>query len=645
MEQLLKNFIFTSTGPEGLCSICALPYLKVGINRLLYPKGCQKHIQNKNEQKTEYSFISDDDRLDETVMSFCELVLFFYGFLYLLDDAIRNALRTDESYIISAINRRFKNLRNKKFASFQEVHEFFVNIAYEDADFRILKYFNFSNESIIELLELFSQDISVANATKKEEDEDKDYKKNIAGDRYIESFTEESHRHFEELIKRENYPPLFFAVLVYNSINKSLLVDKFNFSPVFSKAVKIELDTLFIDDHRSRFYDDMILDDDDLQELFQNNHYFSDCKFTGWVDEWLENFNSFVEKDEFLELISVDFDFEDDEDDDDGSNGFSEWFDDSIQDIILRNLGNTGKSDSHLDDNCSLGSSLLLPAVVDEVFLFLRTRGWKIPSHYNRDRKIDTRFQRVWIGLSLKRMAAAYSIIQDVLSDESKTTINWWLGRTHYFTIFNKLVEYYSAAYIDNGQRQIPLQDVESSAVKKSNDDEQQNIPVIVIDKDEAHKKWFVRVHEKKINAQPDEWNKKLYTCLDALYESLVKNRLMCESSKKELFIYRFSGFNIPEPFNPLEKIKWEGENVLLGYLVRCLITYTGTGAKDLGTAGTFFIGKSGNEVNLATAKYISKERFNHTPNMFPNLKHAVEILKECGFDEVEVTSTRTRDK
>ena len=119
----------------------------------------------------------------------------------------------------------------------------------------------------------------------------------------------------------------------------------------------------------------------------------------------------------------------------------------------------------------------------------------------------------------------------------------------------------------------------------------------------------------------------------------------MCESSKKELFIYRFSGFNIPEPFNPQEKIRWEGKNVLLGYLVRCLITYTGSDAKGLGTVGTFFESKRGKDVNLATAEFISKEKYNQNPNMYPVLSHAVEILKECGFEEVEATSTRKRDK
>jgi len=249
------------------------------------------------------------------------------------------------------------------------------------------------------------------------------------------------------------------------------------------------------------------------------------------------------------------------------------------------------------------------------------------------------------VGDYLFCISQVYSIVRDVLYEEERTVINWLLERTHYNTIFNKLVEYFTTKYLDKGQEQTPLQEAEPSATKKSNDDEQQNIPVIVIDKDETHKKWFVRVHEKKINAQPDEWNKKLYTCLDALYDSLVKKGLMCESSKKELFIYRFSGFNIPESFNPQEKIRWEGKNVLLGYLVRCLITYTGSDAKGLGTVATFFESKRGKDVNLATANYISKEDFNQRPNNDPNLSLAVEILKECGFEEVEATSTRKRDK
>ena len=224
---------------------------------------------------------------------------------------------------------------------------------------------------------------------------------------------------------------------------------------------------------------------------------------------------------------------------------------------------------------------------------------------------IDVSYLKRHIETELEHLAAAYTIVYDILSDESRSTINWLLERTHYNTIFNKLVEDFTTKYLDKGQEQTTLQESGSSAIETSNETEQQNSPVIVIDKDEAHKQWFVRVHEKKINAQPDEWNKKLYTCLDALYDSLVQKGLMCESSKKELFIYRFSGFNIPESFNPQEKIRWEGKNVLLGYLVRCLITYTGSDAKGLGTVGTFFESKRGKDVNLATADYISKEKYN----------------------------------
>ena len=342
--------------------------------------------------------------------------------------------------------------------------------------------------------------------------------------------------------------------------------------------------------------------------FFQDDHSFSDCKFTKWVDEWLENFDSFVKIDEFQKWI----DYESDE------------FEEDLNVTLFK----------------------LEKDIID----FLLTRGWNFIaySQFNENTYMYVSPKedfKKFVGDELKRQAIRYSIIQEFIPDAERTVINWWLNKTHYYTIFNKLVEYYSTAYSDNGQRQTPLQESGSSAIETSNEVEQQNIPDIVEDKDEAHKEWFVRVHEKKINAQPDEWNKKLYTCLDALYESLVKNRLMCESSKKELFIYRFSGFNIPKSFNPLEKIRWEGSNVLLGYLVRCLITYTGSDAKGLGTVGTFFESKKGKNVNLGTAIYISKEEFNQSPKAYGVLSRAVEILKECGFEEVETTSTRKRDK
>lgn len=615
MEPSSSNFIFQYFEIIAYWSNhkTFLPYLKAGINRLLYP---QKYIHKGIVQVGKDSIVLDDDRRDETVLSFCELIFSHYVSLFLIAHLYISIVEHKKDSVIDAINRRDFHVRNKRYASFHEVH-MFLSCLHEETRGRILHYFQFSNKTIIELLDLLEEedrygfqamslDSDTENHLSLEEDDDDDYDdpyewyiKNH-GDPY-EWYTEKSHHCFEELIKRENYPPLFFAVLVYNYIRETPpefdLVDF-----VFTPEEYFKLDTLSIKDVHVTPKIEFERSLTDLRELIQNNQPYSDCKFTEWVDEWLENFDSFVKKDEFLKWIDYD----------------SDEFGENHNDIIL-----------HIRD-------------------FLLSRGWKLPGHgplndYGYIR-LKEHFKK-YVGDELKRWALKYSIIQDCIHDDQRAMINWWLSKTHYYTIFNKLVEYYSAAYSDNGQRQIPLQEAESSAAKKSNDDEQQNIPVIVIDKDEAHKEWFVRVHEKKINAQPDEWNKKLYTCLDALYDSLVKKGLMCESSKKELFIYRFSGFNIPESFNPQEKIRWEGKNVLLGYLVRCLITYTGSDAKGLGTVGTFFESKRGKDVNLATADYISKEDFNQTPNMFPVLSLAVDILKECGFEEVEATSTRKRDK
>lgn len=622
-------------------------YLKAGINRLLYP---QKYIHKGIVQVEEDSFILDDDKQDETVMSFCELIFFHYAFAYLIDNIFWNFQNRFISDILDVIRRRFYHVSNKKYASFYDVHMFLLYFRCTDYATnieRILHIFQFSDKTIIELLELLDEDrnynesdpsmIKDFDLDEEMNDDEKifayydndldqlmvnfkaidDYynevlRSSLVSDNeyhlkeddfyegfYDSYFTEDSHRRFEELIKRENYPPLFFAVLVYSIISETterLYIADF----VFTDENCFKLDTLDIEKAPKNIK--LVIGLACYYKLVQNNHPYSDCKFTEWVDEWLDNFDSFVLKDELSKKIAY-------------------------------------KSDEIESDEIKIGINI----VDDGIRSLLLTRGWIVskPSFDGIPKEIF----KEYVGNELKRIAMKYSIIQDCIPHEERSVINWWLSQTHYYTVFNKLVEYYSAAYFDNGQRQIPLQKVESSAAKKSNDDEQQNIPVIAIDDDKAHKEWFVRVHEKKINAQPDEWNKKLYTCLDALYDSLVKKGLMCESSKKELFIYRFSGFNIPESFNPQEKIRWKGKNVLLGYIVRCLITYTGSDAMGLGTVGTFFESKRGKEVNLGTAKYISKEQFNQTPNMFPVLSRAVEILKECGFEEVEATSTRKRDK
>lgn len=610
MEPSSSNFIINSL--DIMHGISKLPYIRAGLNRLLYP---QKYIGKGIVLVDKDRIMLDDDRQDKAVLSFCELVFSYYGCLHLLDNVISKALwgHTSVSFIMDAINKRFNFVRKKRYATFHEVHEFFVNLKFKDDRARILHLFQFSDKTILEIRELLEEDDKYKYQLQESGDysfddefwylELSDY--NWNREEKVQPYTEDSHRSFIKLIKRGIYPPLFFAVQVFNLIIKSRLKnDQFLLDFAFVTRDEYKLNTLSLYDAQKNV--GLVYNHDDLLELIQNGHPFSDCKFAGWVDEWLNNFDPFVKIDEFSNWINY-------ETDGDASHLY----------VV------------HKESRDNL---------VKDVFRFLLTRGWEIPN-INEYYGIDTQFLKDSIGNLLKQTAAVYSIIQEVIPEKSKTTINWWLSQTHYYTIFNRLVEYYSSTYLDNGQRQIPLQKAESSAIEASNEIEQQNIPDIVIDKDEAHKEWYVRVHEKKINAQPDEWNKKLYTCLDALYESLVKKGLMRESSKKELFIYRFSGFNIPKSFNPLEKIRWEGSNVLLGYLVRCLITYTGSDAKGLGTVGTFFESKRGKDVNLGTAKYISKEKFNQTPNMYPVLSRAVEILKECGFEEVEATSSRKRDK
>jgi len=608
-----------------------LPYLKAGIHRLLYP---EEYI-NKGIVHVDIDNINISDPFvrNEMINGFCETIFFSKAVLFVLNSLMGNN-------VFEIIKKRDYHVKNKRFATFREVHRFLTTLGRKTRE-QILHNFEFSNKTIIELLELFDEDDNYSEHPilyMDEKGDDDDYRKY-----YKKHFSKDSHCRFEDIIKREDYPPLFFAVLVFMVITKqyNLWLDYIDFAFCPSEKYKMDTFTIKYPPQKRHKYSRL----DHVSKFINHNLPFSNYKFTDWVDEWLENFDSFINTDDF----------------------FKKWID-----IASNNSEKFEMFEEHHYDynepnfpdsySCSYNSDDPSDFIYD-IKAFLGTRGWNILGYTSFDYEVDDIInsddvietmgkydffysQCEWhVGYELKRIALRYSIIQEVIPEMNKTTINWWLRQTHYDKIFYKLVEYYTATYLDNGQRQIPSQEAESSAIETSNEVEQLNIPVIDIDKDEAHKEWFVRVHEKKINAQPDEWNKKLYSCLDALYESLVKRGLMYESSKKELFIYRLSGFNIPKSFNPLEKIRWEGSNVLLGYLVRCLITYTGTDAKGLGTVGTFFESKKGNDVNLATADYISKEEFNQNPKMYPVLSRAVEILKECGFEEVEATSTRKRDK
>ena len=129
---------------------------------------------------------------------------------------------------------------------------------------------------------------------------------------------------------------------------------------------------------------------------------------------------------------------------------------------------------------------------------------------------------------------------------------------------------------------------------------------------------------------------------LELLYEKLTKvgNNLIDYDTPKELFLYRFSGKGESYPLTT--KIKWRGKNVLLGHIVRCLLSDKKNAPKDMGMASEFFESMSGNPINLASAKQVpvvdyEKER----NNLDPNFVEAVELLRRCGFINVEYTSKR----
>ena len=155
--------------------------------------------------------------------------------------------------------------------------------------------------------------------------------------------------------------------------------------------------------------------------------------------------------------------------------------------------------------------------------------------------------------------------------------------------------------------------------------------------------KWYVTVLNSKLKGNnSEEKNIELSRCLSLLYNELTKegSNLIDTATPKALFVYRFSGKGESYPLTT--KIKWRGKNVLLGHIIRCLLSDKKNAPEDMGIASEFFESKSGNTINLASAKQVpvndyEKER----NNLDPNFVEAVELLRRCGFINVEYTSKR----
>lgn len=223
-----------------------------------------------------------------------------------------------------------------------------------------------------------------------------------------------------------------------------------------------------------------------------------------------------------------------------------------------------------------------------------------------------------FITLSLQQMKSVYLIVEGFLNEEDKNLLNWIVS-----------------LYTNDGQQEVLVDNYQKvSQEGHSIDNDDNTIP---------QGKWYVTVLNSKLKGNnSEEKNIELSRCLSLLYNELTKegSNLIDTATPKALFVYRFSGKGESYPLTT--KIKWRGKNVLLGHIIRCLLSDKKNAPEDMGIASEFFESKSGNTINLASAKQVpvndyEKER----NNLDPNFVEAVELLRRCGFINVELTSKR----
>lgn len=163
-----------------------------------------------------------------------------------------------------------------------------------------------------------------------------------------------------------------------------------------------------------------------------------------------------------------------------------------------------------------------------------------------------------------------------------------------------------------------------------------------IIDNDPEHENWHISVLESKLKPGKEKL-KVLYACIEELYSNLCKLNKIDIDTDKDLFIYRFSGLVKQEAsFLPSEKIRWNGKNVLLGHIIRCLTSDDSNPPEKMGIAAEFFESKTGKSINLASARHVNISNFEKEKiDIDPNFVEAVEILKKSGFINAEYTSKR----
>lgn len=170
---------------------------------------------------------------------------------------------------------------------------------------------------------------------------------------------------------------------------------------------------------------------------------------------------------------------------------------------------------------------------------------------------------------------------------------------------------------------------------------ENDNLHIIITkDRDPQHRKWFVKVLDSKIPQKESDKDQFLFDSLNRLFNKLCDlGYVNSENENRNVFIYRFSGFN---DAYPLEwKIEWKGKNIFLAYITRCLISDKANDPVGLGDVASYFLSKSGKPMNLSVKNRPFKDFEKEKNSLHSDFVKAVELLKECGFVNVELTSSR----
>lgn len=221
-----------------------------------------------------------------------------------------------------------------------------------------------------------------------------------------------------------------------------------------------------------------------------------------------------------------------------------------------------------------------------------------------------------FITLSLHQMKSVYHMVDGLLSDEDKDLLNWIVS-----------------LYTDDEQQTIIVEEHQDTRHDNQTFDGNDSIFL-------REKRYVTVLNSKLKGSNSEEKDRELPKCLSLLYDELTKEGLIDTTSSKSLFVYRFSGQG--EPYPPSSKINWRGKNVLLGHIIRCLLSDARNTPEDMGIAAEFFESKTGKPINPATARYVSVNNYEkERNNLDPNFVEAVELLRRCGFINVEYTTKR----